>query len=239
MSSEIPGHGLKSNMKMLLRQKLLIVPLLLINTTWLHVSSRHIQFRSALKSSRKLMAFLFWRPKIVSTNNYLNSKYFLHSPQPSVTVEGYSLSVFMSPAPLSWWRLLLSVTVLMIGMLWLAGAEVCAGAGARSSSESLPLELSSLLDDDELLESEELSPLLSWSMTRASAISSAQAYVTKLCSATSRDGASASDRRSTFSWEETTRHLVQCHPLEMPGMFSLWGENFWSWWRTCFCRCCY
>lgn len=57
-------------------------------------------------------------------------------------------------------------------MLGLAGAEVC--AALCWSSESLLLELSSLLEDEELLESEELSPLLSWSMTRASAISSAQ-----------------------------------------------------------------
>lgn len=76
----------------------------------------------------------------------------------------------MSPPPLSWWRLLLSVLVVMMGMLWLTGAEAC--TGVRSSSESLLLELSSLLDDEELLESDELSPLLSWSMTRASAISS-------------------------------------------------------------------
>lgn len=67
----------------------------------------------------------------------------------------YLLSVFMSP-PLSWWRLL----VLMIGMLWLAGAEGGGGAEVRSSSESLLLELSSLLEDEELLESDELSPLL-------------------------------------------------------------------------------
>lgn len=58
----------------------------------------------------------------------------------------------------------------MIGMLWLAGVEVC--AEVRSSSESLLLELSSLLEDEELLESDELSPLLSWSMPRASAINS-------------------------------------------------------------------
>lgn len=76
----------------------------------------------------------------------------------------------MSPLPLSWWRPPLSVLVLMIGMLWPAGAEVC--ADLRSSSESLLLELSSLLEDEELLESDELSPLLSWSMTRASAINS-------------------------------------------------------------------
>lgn len=60
----------------------------------------------------------------------------------------------------------------MMGMLWLGGAE--GAARACSSSESLLLELSSLLEDDELLESEELPPLLSWSMTRASAISSAE-----------------------------------------------------------------
>lgn len=60
--------------------------------------------------------------------------------------------------------------MLMIGMLWLAGAE--GGLEVRSSSESLLLELSSLLEDEELLESEELSLLLSWSMTCASAISS-------------------------------------------------------------------
>lgn len=80
--------------------------------------------------------------------------------------EGYLLSVFMSPPPLSWWQLL----VLMMGMLWLAGAED--GAEVRSSSESLLLEPSSLLEDEELLESEELSLLLIWSMTRASAINS-------------------------------------------------------------------
>lgn len=79
---------------------------------------------------------------------------------------GYSLSVFMSPPPLSWWWLLVSMLV-MIGVFWLAEG----GADVRSSSESL-LELSSLLEDDELLESEELSPLLIWSITRASAISS-------------------------------------------------------------------
>jgi len=61
----------------------------------------------------------------------------------------------MSPPPLSWWRLVGLLLVLMMGMLWLSGAEV--GAGARSSSESLLLELSSLLEDDELLEFEELS----------------------------------------------------------------------------------
>lgn len=76
----------------------------------------------------------------------------------------------MSPPPPSWWRLLVLTLVLMIGMLWLVGAE--GGAEVRSSSESLLLELSSLLEDEELLESEELSPLLIWSMTRASAISS-------------------------------------------------------------------
>ena len=90
----------------------------------------------------------------------------------------YSLSVFMSPPPLSWWRLLVLMLVVLVlvvvvvvrmGMLWLSGAG--GGAGVRSSSESLLLELSSLLEE-ELLESEELSPLLSWSMTRASAISS-------------------------------------------------------------------
>lgn len=68
------------------------------------------------------------------------------------------LSVFMSPPPLSWWRLLVLVLVVMMGMLGLAGAV--GGADVRSSSESLLLELS-LLEDDELLESEELSPLLS------------------------------------------------------------------------------
>lgn len=80
--------------------------------------------------------------------------------------ESYLLSVFMSPPPLSWWQLL----VLMMGMLWLVGAEE--GAEACSSSESLLLEPSSLLEDEEPLESEELSLLLSWSMTRASAINS-------------------------------------------------------------------
>lgn len=67
------------------------------------------------------------------------------------------LSVFMSPLPLSWWRLVVQVLVLMIGMLGFAGAG--GGAGVCSSSESLLLELSSLLEDDELLEPEEL-PLL-------------------------------------------------------------------------------
>lgn len=61
----------------------------------------------------------------------------------------------MSPPPLSWWWLLESVLV-MIGMLWLTEGAV----EVRSSSESLLLELSSLLEDDELLESEELSLLL-------------------------------------------------------------------------------
>ena len=50
------------------------------------------------------------------------------------------------------------------------GGEVRARA-PPSPSESLLLELSSLLEE-ELWESEELSPLLIWSMTRASAISS-------------------------------------------------------------------
>lgn len=80
----------------------------------------------------------------------------------------------MRPPALSWWWLLLSLPVLTTGMLCLAGAD--ARAALRSSSESLLLlELSSLLEDEELLESEELSPLLSWSMTRASAINSAHA----------------------------------------------------------------
>ncbi|TNN43956.1 hypothetical protein EYF80_045841 [Liparis tanakae] len=77
----------------------------------------------------------------------------------------------MSPPPLSWWRLLVLTLVVRIGMLTGGGAR--AAEEVRSSSESL-LELSPLLEDEELLESEELSPLLSWSMTRASAISSAQ-----------------------------------------------------------------
>lgn len=81
--------------------------------------------------------------------------------------EGYLLSVFIAPPPLSWWRL----PVLMIGMLWLTWAE--GGAVACSFSESLLLP-SSLLEDEELLESEELSLLLSWSMERASAINSVQ-----------------------------------------------------------------
>lgn len=55
------------------------------------------------------------------------------------------------------------------------------GAAVRSSSESLLLELSSLLDDEELLESEELSPLLSWSMTCASAINSVHGRYEKEC----------------------------------------------------------
>lgn len=79
-----------------------------------------------------------------------------------------------SPPPLSSGRLLereaVLLLVVMIGMLWLAGAK---GDGEpRSSSESLLLELSSLLEEEELWESEELSPLLIWSMTRASAINS-------------------------------------------------------------------
>lgn len=82
----------------------------------------------------------------------------------------------MSPPPLSWLRLLVGALVVMIGMLGLAGggggARAGGGADVRSSSSSLLLELSPLLEDDELLESEELSPLLSWSMTRASAINS-------------------------------------------------------------------
>lgn len=72
----------------------------------------------------------------------------------------------MSPPPLSWGRLVL--LVLRTGMLWLA--EAAGGAVARSSSESLLLELPSLLEDDELFD--ELS-LLIWSMTCASAINSA------------------------------------------------------------------
>lgn len=78
-------------------------------------------------------------------------------------------------------------------MLCLAGAAVC--AEVRSSSESLPLELSSLLEDEELLESEELSPLLSWSMTRASAINSAH----------------ASARKAQENWENA-RKLGKCSP---------------------------
>lgn len=78
----------------------------------------------------------------------------------------------MSPPPLSWWLL-----VLIIGMLWLAGAED--GAEVCSSSESLLLEPSSLLEDEELLESEELSLLLIWSMTRASAINSVHSGTNK------------------------------------------------------------
>lgn len=92
-------------------------------------------------------------------------------------VQSNSLSVFMSPPAFSWWQLLDSPLVLRTGMLRLAGADVC--TEVRSSSESLLLELSPLLDE-ELLESEELSPLLSWSMTRASAINSAHASTRKL-----------------------------------------------------------
>lgn len=73
----------------------------------------------------------------------------------------------MSPPPLSLGRLL--ELLFRMGMLWLAGAA--GGASARSSSESLLLELLSLLEDEELLEFDELS-LLIWSMPRASAISS-------------------------------------------------------------------
>lgn len=62
----------------------------------------------------------------------------------------------MSPPPLSWWWRLLESVLVMIGMLWLTEGA----AEVRSSSESLLLELSSLLEDDELLESEELSLLL-------------------------------------------------------------------------------
>lgn len=84
----------------------------------------------------------------------------------------YSLSVFISPPPLSWGRLLV-LLVLRIGMLWCVGGGGGGGADVRSSSESLLLELSSLLEEEELLESEELS-LLIWSMTLASAINSVQ-----------------------------------------------------------------
>lgn len=45
-------------------------------------------------------------------------------------------------------------------MLWLTGAEGSVDGRVRSSSESLLLELSSLLEDDELFEPEELSLLL-------------------------------------------------------------------------------
>lgn len=86
--------------------------------------------------------------------------------------QDYSLSVFMRPPLLSWGRLLVLLLVLRMGMLWCVGAGG-GGAGVRSSSESLLLELSSLLEDEELLESDELS-LLIWSMTRASAINSVQ-----------------------------------------------------------------
>lgn len=88
-----------------------------------------------------------------------------------VVTHVYLLSVFMSPCPLSCWLLLLLLG-LMMGMLWLAGAVD--GAGVCSSSESLLLEPLSLLEDEELLEPEELSLLLSWSMTCASAINSVQ-----------------------------------------------------------------
>lgn len=56
------------------------------------------------------------------------------------------------------------------------GGALC--GGRLSSSESL-LELSPLLDEEELWESEELSPLLICSMSRASAMSSAQTHENK------------------------------------------------------------
>lgn len=99
-------------------------------------------------------------------------------------------------------------------MLCLAGAAVC--AEARSSSESLPLELSSLLEDEELLESEELSPLLSWSMTRASAINSAHASARK-----------AQEKLGRRSPETTQTEAEECltAPLSMSSMGEF-GEAF-------------
>lgn len=144
----------------------------------------------------------------------------------------------MRPPPLSWWRLVTwLVPELITGMLWLVGAGGRGGgAGLRSSSESLLLELSSLLEDDELLEFEELSLLLIWSMTRASAISSAETRRKLKREMRSRKLGNILLCMWTFHWSSLARHLFQCHPLETLETFSPWEESSWSWLRSYCCR---